>query len=104
MSSGNFIQLQTLPPSVKKWLAVGAGIGIEILDQDLSVTVVRVRPGGPRILGSPTIASFRTRPVTEWGAEYSGFLRKLGAGHLAAVVLLPRTELVVRHLTLPGVA
>ena len=28
----------------KKWLAIGTGIGIEIGREDLTVTVVRVRP------------------------------------------------------------
>ena len=32
------------------------------------------------------------------------FLRRVGAGHLAATVLLPRTEVIVRQVALPGVA
>jgi Tfp pilus assembly protein PilN len=85
-------------------LAVGTGVGLEIAGQDLRVTVSRVRPGGIRILGSTVIAGFRQRPAAEWGGEYAGFLRRLGASHLAATVLLPRSELIVRQLTLPGVA
>ena len=38
------------------------------------------------------------------GAEYAAFLKKLGASHLVASVLLPRHEVIVRPLNLPGVA
>ncbi|MCW5981455.1 MAG: PilN domain-containing protein [Bryobacteraceae bacterium] len=90
-------------PGARKWLAVGTGVGIEIQDDDLRVTVARVRPRGVRILGTTLIERFRQRPAAEWGAEYADFLARTGAGHLAATVLLPRRELVVRPLTLPGV-
>jgi Tfp pilus assembly protein PilN len=86
-----------------RWLAIGSGVGIEILGEDLRVVVVRVRPGGVEVLGAALIARFRTRPAAEWGAEYAGFLQKAGASHLAASVLLPRGETVARHLVLPGV-
>ncbi len=85
-------------------LAMGTGVGIRILGQDLQVTVARVRPTGIRVLGSTVIPAFRQRPAAEWGAEYTGFLRRAGAGHLAATVLLPRTEVIVRQVALPGVA
>ncbi len=88
----------------KKWLAIGTGIGIEIGSQDLTVTVVRLRPGGPRVLGELTIPQFREQAAAEWGAAYAAFLEKLGAGHLAATVLLPRDEVTVRQIALPGVA
>lgn len=88
----------------KKWLAVGTGIGIEIGHSDLIVTVARVRPSGIKVLGSLTIARFREQPAAEWGAVYSSFLRKTGHGHVAATVLLPREEVIVRQLQLPGVA
>ena len=85
-------------------LAVGTGISLEVAGQDLVATVVRVRPGGIKILGSTTIAGFEERPAAEWGAEYAAFLRRMGAGHLAATVLLPRTEVIVRQIAFPGVA
>lgn len=84
--------------------AMGTGVGIQILGPDLQVTVARVRPTGIRVLGSAVIAAFRQRPAAEWGAEYASFLRRAGAGHLAATVLLPRTEVIVRQVALPGVA
>jgi Tfp pilus assembly protein PilN len=86
-----------------KWLAIGTGIGIEIGSQDLTVTVVRLRPNGARVLGELTIPHFRDQPAADWGAAYSGFLQKLGVGHLAATILLPRDEVTVRQISLPGV-
>ncbi|HSW48597.1 MAG TPA: PilN domain-containing protein [Bryobacteraceae bacterium] len=85
-------------------LALGTGVGVQILDQDLAVTVVRLRPSGAKVLGHSVIAGFRQRPAGEWGAEYAAFLRRTGAGHLAATVLLPRREVIVRQLTLAGVS
>lgn len=89
---------------LRKWLAFGTGVGIEIGGEDLHVVVVRVRPGGPTILGEFSVSRFREKPASEWGASYSGFLKKLELGHLAATVLLPREELIVRQVVLPGVS
>jgi Tfp pilus assembly protein PilN len=86
-----------------KWLAIGTGIGIEIGSQDLTVTVVRLRPTGARVLGELTIPQFREEPAAEWGGAYAGFLQKLGVRHLAATILLPRDEVTVRQISLPGV-
>jgi Tfp pilus assembly protein PilN len=88
----------------KKWVAIGTGVGIEIGREDLLVTAVRVRPSGVKVLGELTIHQFREQPATEWGADYASFLKKLGISHLAASVLLPRDEVMVRQLALPGVA
>jgi hypothetical protein len=87
----------------RRWLAIGTGVGIEIAGDELAVTVVRVRPSGVEVLAATRIA-FRGRRATEWGSEYTAFLKKAGGSHLAAVVLLPRSELTVRQLSLPGVA
>jgi Type IV pilus assembly protein PilM len=86
-----------------KWLAVGTGIGIEIGSDDLTVTVVRLRPSGVRVLGELTIPHFRDQAAADWGAAYSAFLQKLSVGHLAATILLPRDEVTVRQISLPGV-
>ena len=88
----------------RKWLAIGAGIGIEIGGENLSVTVVRVRPSGVRVLGELTIPRFHEQPASEWGATYASFLKKLGVAHLSAGVLLPRDEVIVRQVMLPGVS
>ncbi len=99
---------------LRKWLAAGTGVGIEIgppgLDeenpnaQDLNIAVARARPSGARILGALTIPNFRTQPAAEWGAVYAAFLKKLRAGYLTATVMLPREDVIVRQLPLPGVA
>lgn len=88
----------------RKWLAAGTGVGIEVHGDRLEVMLVRVRPWGVQVAGALVIERFRERPAAEWGAEYAAFLRRHGAAHLAAVVLLPRHELIVRHLSLPGVS
>ncbi|HTR35058.1 MAG TPA: PilN domain-containing protein [Bryobacteraceae bacterium] len=87
----------------RKWLAFGTGVGVEIGREDLMVSVVRLRPNGARVLGELTIPRFREQAAAEWGASYSAFLQKLGVKHLAATVLLPRDEVTVRHISLPGV-
>lgn len=87
-----------------KWLAIGTGIGIQIGSQDLIVTVARLRPSGARVLGDLTIQNFRDQPAAEWGATYAEFLQKLGVRHLAATILLPRDEVTVRQISMPGVA
>ncbi len=91
-------------PVLRKWLAVGTGVGLEVGARDLRVTVARVRPTGVRVLGAAVIEDFRGRPAAEWGAEYVAFLKRLGLQHLAATVLLPRREVIVRLLALPGVS
>lgn len=92
------------PGYPRKWLAAGAGVGIEVGARALRVVVVRVRPTGVRVLGATTIDGFRERPATEWGAEYAAFLKKSGAAHMVASVVLPRQEVIVRQLNLPGVS
>jgi len=87
----------------KKFIAFGSGIGIEIGAKDLEVTAVRVRPNGIGVLGTATIRDFGQRPAAEWGKEYTRFLQETHASHLAATVLLPRREIIVRQVALPGV-
>jgi len=92
-----------LPLPVRKWMAFGRGVGIEIGPQDLTVSVVRMRPSGATVLGVETIENFRGRPAGEWGRQYSDFVRKFALGHVAAVVLVPRQEVIVRTVAFPGV-
>src|SRR5271157_4604599 len=94
----------SIPKDIRKLLAFGSGVGIEIGAADLEVVAARVRPTGIHVLGRLAIANYAARPAAEWGAEYSRFLRSLGAGHLSATVLLPRREVIVRQIALPGVA
>ena len=88
----------------RKLLAFGSGVGVEIGATDLEVAVTRVRPNKIQVLGRLTIENYATRPAAEWGAEYARFLKASGAERLSATVLLPRREVIVRQLALPGVA
>ena len=92
-----------IPMDVRQLLAVGTGVGIEIGAEDLRVVMARVRPSGVTVLGAAVIAGFRERAVADWGAEYSSFLKAHGGSHLAATALVPRTEVIVRQVTMPGV-
>ena len=89
---------------IRKLIAVGAGVSLEVSGQDLVATVVRVRPGGVRVLDQAIFERFLERPAAEWGVEYQAFLKRLGLAHLVATFLLPRSEVIVRQLALPGVA
>jgi len=92
-----------LPLSIRKWLAFGSGAGIEVGPVNLTVSIVRVRPSGAKLAGSTVIENFRERPAAEWGRQYADFLKSHGVGHLAAAVLLPRNEVIVRTMPFPGV-
>jgi Tfp pilus assembly protein PilN len=87
----------------RKWFAVGTGVGIEIGDEEFQVSIVRVRPSGIAVLGSATVIDVRTRPAAEWGTELQAFLKELGCGHIPAAVLLPRRDVIIRQVNLPGV-
>ena len=91
-------------PDLGKWLAIGTSAGIQIGRENLTATVVRVRPNGARILGELTIRDFRQQAAAEWGGTYSEFLTKLGTSHLVSTVLLPRDEVMVRQIAFPGVS
>lgn len=87
----------------KRWLAVGTGIGIRIHGDDLDITVARLRGREIRVLAAGRIENFRGRPAGDWGAECASLVSRAGASHLAATVVLPRSEVIVRQLDLPGV-
>jgi hypothetical protein len=93
-----------LSKDFRKLLAFGSGVGIEIGAAALEVVAARVRPSKIEVLGRLTIENYAGRPAAEWGAEYSRFLASLGMTHLSATVLLPRREVIVRQVALPGVA
>lgn len=94
----------SLPANIRKLLAFGSGIGIEIGVEDLEVAAARVRPSGVQVLGRLTLPRYAERPAGEWGADYQRFLKSVGMSHLSATVLLPRRDVIVRQLALPGVA
>jgi len=101
-----------IPAPLKKWCAFGSGIGIEIAgsrvsetaSESLRITAARVRPNGARVLARLDIEDFPHQPAGVWGTEYANFARKLGLRHLGATVILPRRDVIVRQLSLPGVA
>jgi len=88
---------------LRRLVAIGTGVGIEIEDDVLRVAAVRVRPVGAQLLGAATINGFRERTAAGWGAVCTDFLKRSEASHLAATVLLPRRDVIVRLLALPGV-
>lgn len=89
---------------LRSLLAFGSGVGIEIGAESLEVIAARVRPSKIEVLGRLVIENYAARPAAEWGSEYTRFLKSVGMGHLSATVLLPRRDVIVRNLALPGVA
>jgi hypothetical protein len=89
---------------LRKLLAFGSGVGIEIGATDLTVVVARVRPNGVQVPGRLVIENRASRPAAEWGAEYARFLKSVGVDRVSATVLLPRRDVIVRQVALPGVA
>lgn len=94
---------KTPATGLRKWFAYGTGVAVEIVGPNLRIAVVRVRPGGVEILGHHRIERFEDRPATEWGADLLAFLRRMRVGRMPVNVLLPRHDVIVRHLALPGV-
>ncbi len=82
----------------------GTGLGVAAGDKNLEVVVARSRPSGSKLVAKTTIRDFRTRPAAEWGAELKGFLAAAGERDLMATLILPRNEVIVRTVALPGVA
>ncbi len=102
-----------IPAQLKKILAFGSGVGIQIVRtkvsesesvESLHIAAVRVRPTGSHLIESMTVEDFRRQPAGVWGTTYASFLRKLGLRHAVAVVLLPRADVILRPLSLPGVS
>lgn len=91
-------------PFLRRLLRFGTGAGIVVGERDLQVCLARVRPNCARVVATHLIEDFRNRPASEWGAEYAAFLKQHGASHLAALILLPRHEVIVRSVRLPGVS
>jgi len=91
-------------PFLDRVLRFGTGFGVAINEQNLEVAIVRARPAGPSLVAATAIRDFRSRPAAEWGAELMAFLAAAKETRLAATVLLPREEVIVRLLHLPGVA
>lgn len=97
-----------IPASLKKFLAFGSGVGIEITGrrgaETLRISAVRVRPTGARVLGGFSIENAAQQPAAEWGQAYSAFVKKLGLNHIVATVLVPREDVILRQVNVPGVS
>jgi len=93
---------------LRRWAAFGSGIGIQIAgphgSESLHLAAVRVRPNGVRVLDRLTIENFSHQPAGVWGTDYAAFIRKFDLRHVPATVLLPRQDVIVRQLALPGVS
>ncbi|MGH9557847.1 MAG: hypothetical protein ACRD30_01310 [Bryobacteraceae bacterium] len=93
---------------MRKWFAFGRGVGIEIFgphgSENLRASAVRVRPNGARVLETIVIEDFPHQPAGVWGTQYDNFVRKLDLRYVAATVILPRRDVIVRQLALPGVS
>src|SRR5690606_11173114 len=87
----------------RKWLAVGTGVALEADGADLRALVAKVRPGGVSVLGAHRIAGYAERPAAEWGADLLAFLNSLGMARGPVWLVLPRRDVIVRQLSLPGV-
>ncbi len=93
------------PASRSVWraaLAFGTGVAIEIAGDSLEIAIVRVRPGGPELLRRSTVTRFQERPASEWAREFREAVR--GNQPSGVTVLLPRRDVIVRHVLLPGVS
>jgi len=84
-----------IPRELRKLLAFGTGIGVEIGAADLEVVAARVRPTRVQVAGHLVIRNFAGRPAAEWGAEYGHFLKSMGIGHVSATVSVSYTHLDV---------
>ena len=88
----------------KRFLVFGTGLGIAVNGNRLDVAIVRSRSAGPRVIASTVIEDFRGRPAAEWGGELLRFLAAAQETNLTATLILPREEVIVRSVQLPGVA
>jgi Tfp pilus assembly protein PilN len=90
--------------SPRRWLTFGTGLGIAAGPRDLDWAIVRSRPAGSVAVAAGTIGDFRARPAAEWGSELTRSIAAAGESRLVASLLLPREEVIVRTLHLPGVS
>ncbi len=93
-----------VPPGLRKWLRFGTGVGIVAGERGFDVLVARARPTGPAIAGYLHVETSGHAAAADWGSEVNRFLAGCGgAQHVAAVVVLPRAQIISRIVVLPGV-
>jgi Tfp pilus assembly protein PilN len=88
---------------LRRALLFGTGLGLSMGPANLDVAIVRSRPSGTATLAAVSIQGYRTRPAAEWGTELLRFLETAHEPHLSATIVIPRDEVIVRVVTLPGV-
>jgi Tfp pilus assembly protein PilN len=97
-----------IPQSLKRWTAFGSGLGIQIAgphgSESLHIAAARLRPNGARVVDRLTITDFPHQAAGVWGTEVAAFVRKVDLRYVAATVMLPRQDVIVRQLSLPGVS
>jgi len=59
---------------LRKLIAIGSGVGIEIRGKDLEIVVARVRRGKVEVPARLVIEDYAARTAAEWGMEYASFL------------------------------
>ncbi len=91
-------------PVLKKWLAIGTGVGVEISGDQLNFAIVRVRPQGITVVAELMVEGFRERPAAVWGADIFSFLKAHGVAGRPLMVVLPNQESFARTVSLRGVA
>ena len=87
MTVSKSISNDAVRASLRKLLAFGAGVGIEIGAASLEVAAARVRPSSVHVLGRTTIQGFGSRPAAEWGMEYARSPEVDRLKHVSATVL-----------------
>ena len=92
-----------VPAGLRRWLRFGTGVGIVASEHGFDVLVARARPTGPTIAGYHRVDTSGHKAAAEWGSQVNRFLAGCGAQHVAAVVVLPREQIISRIVVLPGV-
>ena len=106
---GSWGVVAVIPAGLRKWAAIGSGAGLEIAGPRGSESLASFRGARETVRARASWAASRWKissisPRRAWGADYAAFLGKLGIRHVAANVVLPRHEVIVRQLALPGVS
>src|SRR6185312_17249459 len=91
-------------PAIRRVRIFGTGFGIAIAGGNLEAAIVRSRPSASVVVASTVITGFSSRPAAQWGSELLRFLAAAGEPQLAATVIMPREEVIVRTVRLAGVA
>jgi Tfp pilus assembly protein PilN len=85
-------------------LSLQTSLGLLIQGETLSLALVSRRLRSVRLLDTLILPSFRQKPVAEVRSEISAFLSRNRVTHFRGVVVVPREDVIVRQLDLPGQA